>query len=171
MEMFYMYMRCPKCGENGFERVERKWWMRFMPQSRFFRCYLCNYATIDLLGRHPSTGPRQPAGAIRDLYVRANDVTYGPTSLEEVHSWAAGGRLHGDHEISSDGNLWKPAKTAPELGLTWEVNTAIKSGPHVLNPAAVRELARDGAIPEDATVTDLTTGKTMPLAEALKVNA
>jgi hypothetical protein len=69
-----MFTKCPKCGENGFERVKRKWWMYFIPQSRLFRCYQCNYSTIDSLGRHPRTAPLQPAGVPRDLVVGANDV-------------------------------------------------------------------------------------------------
>jgi hypothetical protein len=69
-----MFTKCPKCGENGFERVKRKWWMYFIPQSHLFRCYLCNYSTMDSLGRHPSTDPLQPAGVPRDLDLGPNDV-------------------------------------------------------------------------------------------------
>ncbi len=163
-----MYLKCPKCGENGFERVGRKWWMRFIPQSRLFSCYLCNYSSIQVSERQPGTEAIESTIDTDDLHVRASGVTYGPASLQDVQSWAAAGRLQGDHTISSDGLHWRPAKTISELGLTWEIAPAGKLGTYILSPTAVRELANEDAIPADTTVTDLTTGKTLPLSKAIE---
>ena len=160
-----MYLRCPKCGESGFERVSRKWWMRLVPGSCFFKCYLCGHPVLFGFGRTPSVTPTKPTRDSDKRYVKVDGVVYGPASLQDVQSWAEGGRLHGDHQLSPDGTAWKPAKTIPRLDLTWEVRTP-EGDSLILNPTAIRKLDREGAIPHNARVTDLTPGKTMSFIAA-----
>jgi len=36
------HFQCSACDENLFYRIRRRWWMRLIPGSRFYRCASCH---------------------------------------------------------------------------------------------------------------------------------
>ena len=162
-----MYTQCPKCKNNGLERVGRKWWMRVIPKSRYFKCYLCGHTRFCGWGAKSATHVTANDAANSRFYVEGDDVIYGPAALKDLQTWARNGRLSGEHRISADKREWKGANTLAELGLTWRLDFGNDSTAVLLHPQAVHELCQTIDIPKNATMTDITTGKTTALADAL----
>ena len=48
-----VYLQCPACGNESFERIPRKLWMRLIPSSRYFSCYLCSHTQFCGNGESP----------------------------------------------------------------------------------------------------------------------
>ncbi|MBN1465566.1 hypothetical protein JXA02_07385 [candidate division KSB1 bacterium] len=41
--------RCPECANSRLVRLHRKWWMRLIPGTRYYRCSSCDLVIIVLL--------------------------------------------------------------------------------------------------------------------------
>ena len=137
-------------------------------QTECFRCYLCKHSILYCFGRRPTQEPRRGTPDTPGQFqINADGTIYQAASLKELQAWAEAGRLHGAYLVSSDGKKWRSAHTIPELGFTWEATVEGSSRAFLLNPKAVLDLALSDAIPENATITDTKTGKTMPLSEAI----
>ena len=33
--------KCPACGQTAYHRIQRTWWMRFVPGSKLYHCIFC----------------------------------------------------------------------------------------------------------------------------------
>ena len=33
--------KCPYCGQTSYHRIQRTWWMRFLPGSKLYHCIFC----------------------------------------------------------------------------------------------------------------------------------
>lgn len=91
-------------------------------------------------------------------FLRKNDgLIYGPASLEELHEWAADGRIAPDDDLSEDQVAWLPAPSVPELDMHYEIllEDGARYGPiHIL---ALRDLLLDGSLTSDARIWDCET--------------
>lgn len=165
-----MYLTCPKCGHLSFERIRRKMWMRLFRKSRRFQCYECRYVRVFLFGQPQRTKlptPNQPLKS--NYFVLDEDITYGPTTLEELRTWATSGRLHGEHKVAIDTpDSWQKASTMPSLGLTWLVYAAGSDETCLLHPDGVRELYKEGLIPTQSMVKDIESGITRSLSDMIE---
>jgi hypothetical protein len=44
-------INCPKCTDVKHERIYRKWWMRFIPGTTYYRCDRCRSKFVIILWR------------------------------------------------------------------------------------------------------------------------
>jgi len=43
--------KCPKCTDFKHERISRKWWMRLIPGTKYYRCDKCRSKFVIILWR------------------------------------------------------------------------------------------------------------------------
>ena len=43
--------QCPKCTDVKHERINRKWWMRLIPGTKYYRCDRCRSKFVIILWR------------------------------------------------------------------------------------------------------------------------
>ena len=41
MTTFSFGRKCPTCGQTSYHRIQRTWWMRFLPASKLYHCIFC----------------------------------------------------------------------------------------------------------------------------------
>lgn len=88
-----------------------------------------------------------------EWYVRCSDGNvYGPASLSMLVEWAEEGRIEPSGHLSKDGESWIPARSMPELGMSWIVETSPGElyGPY--NRKMVSGLVSSGQLPADAVI-------------------
>ena len=45
-------MTCRQCSHDVLLRVHRAWWMKFIPNSRLYRCEKCREESLVMTGTH-----------------------------------------------------------------------------------------------------------------------
>jgi len=43
--------KCPKCQDVWYQRIYRKWWMRLMPGTKYYRCNRCRSKFVIIFWR------------------------------------------------------------------------------------------------------------------------
>ncbi len=79
--------------------------------------------------------------------VKAEDgAVFGPASMATLLAWAREGRLAASHVISSDGKIWTPAASHPQLAMDWiaEISPGKFYGP--IHRDTLNELVRSGTL-------------------------
>ena len=105
-------------------------------------------------------------------FLRIDDGTvYGPVAPTDLCTWVADGRIDPGHGVSNDGQVWRPAKDIPELGMAWKVQLVDGTVYGPLHPSAVRHLMADGAVSADAQLIHAQTGTTQTLDELPNLEA
>lgn len=82
----------------------------------------------------------------------ADADVFGPVGIAELRDWAADGRVAPDHQVSPDGNAWRPAPDLPELAMVWTVALTSGASYGPLNLRALRDFVRDGTVTLDAAL-------------------
>lgn len=80
-------------------------------------------------------------------YLRTQDDTFGPESRERLLEWAKMGRIQPGQEISSDGDMWKPAEEIPFLDMRWSIDIGDGTPRGPFNKCAAEALLRSGRLP------------------------
>lgn len=94
-------------------------------------------------------------------YLRILDKSvFGPVDLETLCSWANQARIIPGHYISSDQVSWIAVETIEDFRMNWQV--ALKNGDIYgpLNISLLKTMIHDDIIDANATITNITTGKT-----------
>ncbi len=98
---------------------------------------------------------------------KKNSNEYGPVSLKELARWAEQCRIVAGNQISQDRKNWTPVEEIPALQMDWfaERQDGKRYGPFPL--PAISALVEHDVLPDDAQLTNPTTGETLSMVEAL----
>lgn len=103
-----------------------------------------------------------------EWYLRKPDGSnYGPISTADLRRWAAECRLVAGNEVSSDKENWLQVEDLPELKMEWVAKRPDGKEYGPFNIAATKDLHKHGVLPEDAELTNRTSGKTCLVSAVL----
>jgi len=85
-------------------------------------------------------------------YLRTQDETFGPESMDKLIEWARVGRIQPGQEISDDNVIWRRVEDVPFLDMRFSIDLGDGNPRGPFNRAAAEALLASGRLPKTATM-------------------
>ncbi len=85
-------------------------------------------------------------------YLRTQDETFGPESMEKLVEWARLGRIQPGQEVSDDNEIWRRVEDVPFLDMRFSIDLGDGNPRGPFNRAAAEALLSSGRLPPTATM-------------------
>lgn len=85
-------------------------------------------------------------------YLRTQDETFGPESMEKLVEWARLGRIQPGQEVSDDNEIWRRVEDVPFLDMRFSIDLGDGNPRGPFNRAAAEALLASGRLPPTATM-------------------
>ena len=85
-------------------------------------------------------------------YLRTQDETFGPESMEKLVEWARLGRIQPGQEVSDDNEIWRRVEDVPFLDMRFSIDLGDGNPRGPFNRVAAEALLASGRLPPTATM-------------------